>query len=314
MNASAGGHTPAPPPATPVPDAPVAILILNWNTLDWTRRCLTALRELAIPRVRILVIDNGSEDGSPEALEAEFPEAAVLRAGRNLGVGGGRNLGAEYVLGEWPETAYLLFLDNDARPEPGALDRLVEAAEANPRLGVASGKVYYMDRPNILWSCGGDVLLHRADVKLRGMGSPDEGQFDEACTVDMVAGAAFFVPVAAWRDLGPFDPDFGLYFCEDTEWCLRAARRGYEVRYLPDAVFHHQVSKTAPGRSYWYLKGRNNFLLLKKHGKWPHWLAFPFFMAWALVRAAIREARRGNLGAIGTLLKGGLAGLRGKRP
>ena len=137
MNASAEGHADVFEPASP----PVAILILNWNTLDWTRKCLTSLRDLDYPSYRVVVIDNGSDDGSPDVLESEFPEATLLRGGKNLGVGGGRNFGAEYVLREWPETKYLLYLDNDARPAPGAVRTLVEAAEARPQLGVASGKM-----------------------------------------------------------------------------------------------------------------------------------------------------------------------------
>lgn len=300
------------PPTPDYAQIPVAILILNWNSLDWTRKCLEGLRTLDYPNTRVIVIDNGSEDGSPDVIAREFPHATLLRAKENLGVGGGRNYGIEHVLRNHPDVPYLLFLDNDARPAADALKQLVSAAETNPKMAVSSGKIYYMDRPMTLWSTGGKVLLHRADVKLRGMGLPDDGSFDTPGTVDMVAGAAFFVRKSVIEAIGPFDPDFILYFCEDTEWCLRAKRHGYEVCYIPDAVFWHQVSKSAPGKRYWFLKGRNNFLLLKKHGKLHHWLLFPFFMAWALVRATARELRKGNVGAIGTLLKGGFAALLGR--
>jgi hypothetical protein len=142
------------------------------------------------------------------------------------------------------------------------------------------------------------------------MGQPDTGQFEQSMLVDMVPGAAFFVRREAWEDVGPFDPEFGLYFCEDTDWCLRAPKKGWECRYLPEPVFWHKVSKTAPGKGYWYLKGRNNYLLLQKHGTGYDHAVFPLFMAMGLVKATVRETLRGNIGGIWAMIKGGVNALR----
>ena len=113
---------------------PVAAVVLSWNGKDDTLLCLTSLAGVDYTPLEVIVVDNGSSDGSPEAVEAEFPEAVVIRMGRNAGFSGGVNAGIEAAIERG--AAAVLLLNNDMVVEPGFLGPLVEALRARRRGGV----------------------------------------------------------------------------------------------------------------------------------------------------------------------------------
>lgn len=130
----------------------VALVTLNWNGKDHTIECVESLSRLTYPNYRVLIVDNGSTDGSVAAFHAQLPEALVIENGRNLGYSQGFNAGlqAAYDLG----AEYVLILNNDTIVDRGVLEALVGTAERDEKIGFVSGKVYYYDRPNVIQTAG----------------------------------------------------------------------------------------------------------------------------------------------------------------
>ena len=144
----------------------VAILILNWNDLRNTVETLMSVRSLTYPDFEVWVVDNGSTDGSREAVANHFPEARVIASSKNLGAPGGRNLGLEAILHR-SNNDYVLFLDNDVVVEPRLVDKLVAAAESQSHVGIVGPIVYYYSDPRRIWSAGASIVFREGTAKSR---------------------------------------------------------------------------------------------------------------------------------------------------
>ena len=114
----------------------VTVVVLNWNNLPDTIECLESLRAVTYPALRLLVVDNGSTDGSEAALRARFPGLELLQTGENLGFAGGNNAGIRRALEGGAD--HVLLLNNDTTVDPGFVTAMVDAARANPRAGLLS--------------------------------------------------------------------------------------------------------------------------------------------------------------------------------
>ena len=137
----------------------VAIVILNWNGWLDTINCLNSLKISNYKNFRIIVIDNGSTDGSVACLREVYPELKIIEAGRNLGFAGGCNIGIHYgfVIG----ACYIWLLNNDTKVNQKSLSALVAAAENNQEIGAVGSVLYEMDHPNLIQAWGGGVVdLH----------------------------------------------------------------------------------------------------------------------------------------------------------
>ena len=216
------------------PPAPrVHIVTLNWENEPVTARLLAALRELRYSCRETVVVDNGSADGSADRLAAAFPEAAVIRSGRNLGFGAGNNLAIRRALEAGADFVWLI--NNDARPAPDALDALVRAAEAAPRAGAVGAAIYHEDRPGELQAWGGGTVV-------RWLGWARLATRPGAA-VEYITGTSMLLRCAALREAGLFDERFFLYW-EDAELCARLRRAGWEMAVAGDAKVWHAASST----------------------------------------------------------------------
>jgi GT2 family glycosyltransferase len=210
-------------------------VVLSYNGREDTLAALASLRSF-----QTVVVDNGSSDGSPEAVAEAFPDVELIRAGVNLGFSGGNNVGVRRALERGAE--WVLLLNNDARIEPGLVDALAAAAVARPDAGVLACKVLYSDSDRIWYAGAGfDPLLGRS--RHHGFGGPDVSG-DVSDTV-RATGAAMAVSRRAIEAAGLLDEELFLYV-EDLEWSLRIRRAGLAVVYVPDARVRHRVS-AAPG-------------------------------------------------------------------
>ena len=131
----------------------VCIVVLNWNRRDDTLDCLASLEGLDYPSRWTLVVDNGSTDGSAEAIERAYPAVDVIRAGENLGYAEGNNLGLREALKRGAD--YVLVLNNDTLVARQMLTHLVAAAEVDQQVGAAGPTIYFHEAPDIIWSAGG---------------------------------------------------------------------------------------------------------------------------------------------------------------
>ncbi len=274
----------------------VGIIVLNWNGLADTRECLQSLIRLAGPAPRIYVVDNGSTDNSVEILHREFGERIVLIANeRNLLYAGGNNVGILRALSDG--CSHILLLNNDTVVDEQLLTELLKAAEQHPN-AVLCPKIYYADRPNILWYAGGKLNLRRARIAHRGIRELDRGQYERMEETAWATGCALFASGKVFETVGLLDDNFQLY-CEDVDFCLRARAAGFQIIYVPQAKLWHKVSAAIGGNlSRPKLTRKWNSLrrLLKKH------VRNPLTRRLALTDFAITEPIR----VIGAALRGKL--------
>lgn len=237
----------------------VAILILNWNNAPDTIACLESLGAVDYPACRVLVVDNGSTDGSVAAIRAAFPEVEILETGENLGYAGGNNVGIRYALERGAE--YVWLLNDDVTVAPESLSILVAVALSNRDAAFLGPKICMTEEPQRILSAGRIGF----DGGHRGLGELDRGQFDQIAEVDHLSGCALLVRREAIERIGMLDEDFFAYE-EDVEWCYRGKRAGFKVLFVPQAkVWHPDTRRRDPDSPLvTYYMSRNHLLFMKK--------------------------------------------------
>lgn len=258
----------------------ISIIVLNWNSYHITRDCLNSLRMLDYPNYEIVLVDNGSTDGSADKLAKEFPEARLIRNSMNLGFSGGNNIAIENILKSG--TDYILLLNNDTVVAPNLLSELVNAARNRPQAGLLNPKILYHDAPERIWYAGGQYKLGQSFATHFGMGKLDNGRYNELKEVSFVTGCALLMRAQAVKQVGPLDEIF-FFGLEDLDWCMRARSAGFEAVYVPSAVVWHKESYVTkknlgkPVKDFYYV--RNSILLARKHFRFWHWPIFFLSMA-----------------------------------
>lgn len=302
--------------AASVRSFPVAVVMLTFNQRETTLRALASFSPAELASVGFLLWDNGSSDGTADAVEQRFPGVHVHRSGTNLGVASGRNAGAARAL-ELFQPTHLLFLDNDLVMTPGFTAALLEALEGDRRVGQVQAKLRSLQEPDRINDGGGcDISFWRGVTRPIGIGEVDRGQFDAPAPC-VSCGGAMMVRVDVFRELGGFDSAFDPFGPEDLDFSLRLQRRGYKAIYVPRAMAYHQVSHTFEGgggysATYARVKAQHWLRFLRRHGSLGQKLGFALLGAPLIVaRMTIRELRRGNPGALLGSVRGVLAGLRG---
>lgn len=259
----------------PVPAPRVLLVVLTWNGRDDTLACVESILALDYPRFRVLVVDNASIDGTEAALRERFgTRIDTLRNDTNLLYAGGMNVGLERARQEGAE--YVLLLNNDIVLDAGLLRALVAAASADARIAAAGPKIYYHAEPERLWFAGGELSLWSGWPHHRGLRQWDRGQHDRGRDVDYLTGCALLVRTSVLSAVGLLDAGYAMY-AEDADWCLRARRAGFRLRYVPEARLWHKVSASAGARSLFKMRRRfrSQFRLLRRHARWYHWLTIP---------------------------------------
>jgi GT2 family glycosyltransferase len=240
----------------------VTVVVLNWNGCQDTLACLASLSALDYAPLDVILVDNGSTDGSVAAVRASFPEVRVLETGENLGFAEGNNVGLRHALAQGAD--YVLLLNNDTEVASDLVSVLVSAVESTPRAGVAGPTVYYFGCPTMIWSAGGAIDWRRGDSRMMGLDEEEKGQYEAIREVDFVTGCALLARCEVVEKAGLFDPRFFMYY-EETEWCVRAARAGYKVLHVPQARIWHKIApvqQAASPRIHYYMT-RNRLLFLR---------------------------------------------------
>ena len=179
-----------------------------------------------------MVVDNGSADGSPDAIEERFPEVELIRAGVNLGFAAGCNVGIRRALDRGAD--WVVLVNNDSTVAPDLVDALDGAAAArHPDAGALAGKVYVADPPDVLWYAGGSFEPESATAAASAApASRDDGSYDEERDVDWGTGALLAVSRGAIDRVGLLDEELFAYL-EDVDWCLRIRDAGLRVVFVP---------------------------------------------------------------------------------
>lgn len=226
---------------SPLP-LPVSIVILSHNGRAYTVRCLESILAADGMPAELIVIDNGSDDGTGEALAALAPRIAAagirflpMRNEENLGCSTARNRGWEEAAAE-----YVIFLDNDTAIRTRRwLHLLTDAMASDPTLGVLGPKLLYPCRPHPI-QCAGVAISPKGRIRFRGRGAPrDTPEFNTESDVQALISACWIMRRRFIEEIGGLDPLFHPVQYEDLDFCLRVTAAGYACRYTPSVEIYH---------------------------------------------------------------------------
>lgn len=301
-----GTHIPHAPSESPQDaGAPLAsVIIPNWNGAQHLPVCLDALRGQTYKQVEVILVDNGSTDGSQALVEGQYPEVRLLALERNLGLTGGNNAGFRAATGQ-----ILISLNNDTEADPGFVAALVAALLEHPEAGMASAKMLLFDERDRIHSAGDGYGADGIPFN-RGVWQQDEGQYDKSGWIFGGCGGAVAYRRAMLDDVGLFDESFFMY-CEDVDLNWRAQLAGWKCWYAPEAVVYHKLSATGGGPIASFYTGRNTLWVIAKNyprallrRNWPQIVRAQFHITGDALKAWRGKAARARL-------RGQLAGLLG---
>jgi GT2 family glycosyltransferase len=214
-----------------------SVVLLNYNGWELLNAALPSVVAQRFEGYEVVVVDNGSGDGSVGNLARHWPGVRVVALPENVGVTAALNRMVQASNGE-----YVALLNNDVELAPDWLALLVEAIDLDPRIASVAGKLHRMDAPEII-DRAGDTLDWSSACHGRGAGARDEGQYDAPGEVFSVGGAAALYRRSVFEEIGEFDEQFFAYL-EDVDWGFRARLAGYVNRYVPAASGLHRGGAT----------------------------------------------------------------------
>jgi GT2 family glycosyltransferase len=223
----------------------IAVVVLNLCNERDTAACVESLKRSDYPACEIILVDNGSPDGSGERLRESFPDLTFIKSAENIGFTGGNNLAIERALADGFE--YVLLLNNDATVDADCISQLVGTAESQPRVGAVGAKILYFDAPDRIWFGGGNISRMRVAGLHRREGEFDEHHVAESLEeVSFLTGCCLLIPATVLREVGGLRPDLFAYL-EDVEFSMRVSSAGYRLYYQPWARVYHRVP-VVPGQ------------------------------------------------------------------
>jgi GT2 family glycosyltransferase len=281
----------------------VSVILLNWNGLHYLKDCLISLLAQTYTDFEIILVDNGSTDGSVEWIKANYPQVRLLCNKTNLGfcVANNRAICSS-------TSPYIVALNNDTRVDPGWLSALVEAAGSDPTVGMCASKMLFADRPHVINSTGINLDSVGIAWDRRGGELDDDRESEPVEVFGPCAGAALYRR-GMLDQIGLLDEDFFAYL-EDVDLAWRARLAGWRCLYVPAARVYHAHSGTAIEGSPFKnrLLGRNKVWLIAKDYPMPRLLLYlPFILLYDLAAVLFTLLMRQDLSS----LQGRLAGLKG---
>ena len=279
----------------------VAVVIATWNGRELLDVALRSLGEQRFDDHSVIVVDNGSTDGTAAHLRAAHPGVELVSLAENRGFAAAVNAGTART-----DAEYVALLNNDMELDPGWLEALVAALDADLRAGSAASKLRMLREPTILDGAGDLVTWYGATWR-RGHGEPDRGQYDEPGVVASPCAGAALYRRRALEEVGGFDERFFAYL-EDADWGLRAQLAGWHCVWVPGAVAYHLGGATIRrmGDLETELIARNTLALVVKSFPAPRLVAWSplilgyqaYTLARALAHGSWRAVLRGWAGAL----------------
>ena len=288
----------------------VGVVILNYNGKSLAEQCIRSVLNSDYPDKEIIVVDNASTDGSLDYLRGVFPFVHGVANRENLGIAGGRNRGFVEAIRRGAD--YVLSLDNDTHIDSKLIHALVAVAESDSHIGIIGPKTFMDDDSGRMQCAGGTITYTQNVCSERGREKVDRGQYGRAEDVDYFPGFGFMARREVFEKLNFLDERFYGYGHEDTDFCVRAAKLGYRIVYVPDAVMWHRGSATighySPRKK--YLEAVNSVYFVRKYAARKQRVKYTFFAVFGLLYAFIVQSVRGNHSAVFAKARGLWDGLR----
>ncbi len=239
----------------------VSVIIVNWNGKSLLKDCLGSLAAQTAKEIEIILVDNGSKDGSVDYVREQYPDVKLISLPENLGFAGGNNAGIRAAKGD-----YIALLNNDTKTDPYWIENLLSAAESSPQsTGMWASKILSYENTEILDNVG---LLLYPDGLGRGKGrlEKDQGQYDQPGEALFPSGCAGFYRSEMLNEIGLFDEEFFAY-ADDVDIGLRARLAGWGCQYVPSAKVYHKYSASSAAYSPLkaFLVERNRIWVLFKY-------------------------------------------------
>lgn len=283
---------------------PVAIVVLNHNGHNLLLECLRSIMASTYQVLQIVVVDNGSKDGSVEAVHCLFPAVNVVCNSYNAGVAGGRNTGIKWINANLV-AEHIIFVDNDTQVEPDTVGALIEAANQHPSIGMVAPKAFRKRGDRMLLSAGGmHFNPYTGTLRDVASGEYDAGQYEQMREIQACPGFAFLVRAAVFRKIGGFDDNFNPYGWEDVDLSLRAIKAGFRIVYTPRAVVYHAGGRSGRGiiSLYERHKAKNMFYFIRRHTTPWQWLCCLCLLPFRALARIIKEILTGNARIVRTWL------------
>ena len=265
----------------------VAIILVNWNTFDFSKSCIEQLHELSYHNFKIILVDNGSSDGSGEKLKSLFPEVTYIKNENNQGFTGGNNIGIEHALKENFDLIFLL--NNDTYFGKDFLSPLVRFLEKNQSVGAVQPLIFENEKRDKVWHAGGKFSRFKGSSKSIKV----KNSLNSPYSSDWLTGCALMIRSSIVREIGPLKATYFAYF-EDVDWSLRIRKTGLELYIVPQSMIYHEVSGSTKSKKRakegflsplaHYLNIRNQLLLLKSH---PDRVFIPSAWAYQILKISI---------------------------
>ncbi len=274
-----------------------SVVIPNWNGMRWLDGVLTSIEQQSVQPLEVIVVDNGSTDGSREHLAAKWPEVDVVHWDENRGFAAAANDGFHRCTGE-----FVALVNTDIELETDWLERAEAALARNPAAASVATKMLDLKDPSRIYDTG-NFLRRDGACEQRGRFREDRGQFDEPGEVWSACAGAAIYRRSAVMEVGGFDERFFTYL-EDVELGLRLRLNGWKCVYEPCVALHAGGGSEAAlsgGAAKWV--ERNTLLLVARHFP-PSWIGPVLYRQAAWKVSAIRS------GNFPSFLKGFVTGLR----
>ncbi len=252
----------------------VSVIILNWDGKKFLADCLDAVFRQTWTGMEVIMVDNGSRDGSVEFVRERYGDSVrVVENGENVGFAEGNNRGISVSRGR-----YIALLNNDACPETTWLEEMVRVMEGDSRVGICACKIVCADNPRII-DYAGFLIYRDGTVRSRGRLEEDRGQYSRQEETFAASGCALLYRRAMLDEVGLFDPDFFIYG-DDSELGFRARLAGWKAIFVPSSVVYHIGSATtgvySPFKA--FLVERNRLWLTVKYFPLSDLLLSPVFI------------------------------------
>lgn len=279
--------------ATSVEKGLISVVIPNWNGKKFLADCLDSLLKETYDKVEIIIVDNGSKDGSVEFLETSYPQVKLVKFAENTGFSVAVNAGIMASSGE-----FIALLNNDTVVEPSWLSEMIKIMHEHPEVGSTGCKMLAYDDRKLLDGAGDGYRRGGLPGRI-GHREIDQGQFDELRYILGPCGGAALYRRTMLEDIGLFDEDYFAYL-EDVDIALRAQSAGYKSLYVPTAIMYHLGCGTT-GSGYHplvvRLSAQNNINTIVKNIPFPLLLKFlPHILYWQTYYFAVVIVRGGQVG------------------
>jgi GT2 family glycosyltransferase len=287
-------------------------VIVNWNLKEDTLKCVRSLLEAGATPGKMIVVDNGSTDGSSEALEEAFRGAVkVIQSDRNLGFSGGYNLGIWQALQTGAK--WVLMINNDTWVAPDFLENLCSTAEAYPQYALFGPMILYATQPERIWFLGDRLIPGLLSTRSMDKNRVARNIYPSILQVDFLNGCAILIRTQIFQEIGFFDENLFMYG-EEVDFCWRARQAGFRLAAIPAARMWHKVSASAnreQSRSR-YLRTRNQTHFYRKYGhhlQIPPMLVFTFLR---LIKISVGDLLQGRQMLIPPMVHGWIDGWLGR--